>query len=74
MDQILAYGIAAVIVVAIAWISIKTAMNEAKKAGSAEAKEKASEDAREAEQEMATVGNKEPSSKETKDKLKGHKF
>lgn len=69
MEQFLAYGIAGAIIIAVAWISIKTAMNEAYKSGAAEAKEKASEDAREVEQEMDRVGNKEPSPEETKDKL-----
>lgn len=69
MEQLLSYGLAGVVLIAVAWISIRTAMNEAKMAGESKAKEEASEAARKAEQEMADAGNKEPSPEETRDKL-----
>lgn len=74
MQQFAIYGVVGAVLIFAVWISIKTAVREAKQAGASEAKEKASEDAREAEQDMATAANKEPSAEETKSKLKDKTF
>lgn len=67
-------GIAAAVVVAIAYLGIKAALRTAKEQGAAEERADASEDARKTEQEMTDIVLRPTSPTETKDKLKKGEF
>lgn len=70
MNNFLVSAAAVAIIIAVAWISIKAAINEARKAGAAESKAKASEAAREVEREMADEVVTPITNEEAKDKLR----
>lgn len=70
METLAAYGVAAVVVIAVAWISIATAIREAKDAAVSKAKEKASEEARKAEQEMSDEVVTPITNEEAKDRFR----
>lgn len=70
MNSIAVYGIAAAVLIAVAWISIRSAIREAREAGAAESKRKAEEAAREAEREMADELVTPLTNEEAKDKLR----
>lgn len=70
MSSILTYGAVVAIICFVAWISIKTAVKEAKISGAADAKAKASEEARKVEREMADELTTPLTNEEAKDKLR----
>jgi hypothetical protein len=74
MSTLFTYGAVVAIVVAIAWISIRTAVREARKAGAAETDAAAQEAGRKLEGEMTDIQSETITDNELKDRLKKGTF
>lgn len=74
MEQLLTYGVVGAIVIAIAWIGIKAALSEARRAGSAEERAAAQAKAREAEAEMGLASGEVITTEDLKDRIKQGTF
>lgn len=69
MNALLTYGIAGAVLLAVAWIAIRTAIREAKQAAVADEQAKASEKAREMEAGMTEIQSQTTTDNELRDKM-----